>query len=35
MLYATDGIDKKEDFDKAMVGIASVWCVPVSWAQLR
>jgi len=27
MLYATDGIDKKEDFDKAMVGIASVWYV--------
>lgn len=30
MLYATEGIDKKEDFDKAMVGVASVWCVPIA-----
>lgn len=30
MLYATDGIDKKADFDKAMVGVASVWCVLLS-----
>ncbi|KAH9947588.1 dihydroxy-acid/6-phosphogluconate dehydratase [Amylocystis lapponica] len=25
MLYATDGITRDEDFDKAMVGVASVW----------
>jgi dihydroxy-acid dehydratase len=25
MLYATEGIEKDEDFDKAMVGVASVW----------
>ncbi|KIY45627.1 dihydroxy-acid and 6-phosphogluconate dehydratase [Fistulina hepatica ATCC 64428] len=25
MLYATDGINSDEDFDKAMVGVASVW----------
>ncbi|KAI0917265.1 hypothetical protein AcW2_007445 [Taiwanofungus camphoratus] len=25
MLYATDGIASDEDFDKAMVGVASVW----------
>ena len=25
MLYATDGIVRDEDFDKAMVGVASVW----------
>lgn len=27
MLYATDGIEQKSDFDKAQVGVASVWCV--------
>jgi hypothetical protein len=27
MLYATEGVDSKEDFDKAMVGVASVWYV--------
>ena len=27
MLYATDGVDSREDFEKAMVGVASVWCV--------
>ena len=27
MLYATEGVDSPEDFDKAMVGVASVWCV--------
>ena len=27
MLYATDGVHGDEDFEKAMVGIASVWCV--------
>ncbi|KAI0036461.1 dihydroxy-acid/6-phosphogluconate dehydratase [Vararia minispora EC-137] len=25
MLYATEGIDSEEDFNKAMVGVASVW----------
>ena len=25
MLYATDGVESDEDFNKAMVGIASVW----------
>lgn len=25
MLYATDGIDSDNDFNKAMVGVASVW----------
>jgi len=25
MLYATEGIEKDEDFNKAMVGVASVW----------
>ncbi|KAF8899716.1 dihydroxy-acid/6-phosphogluconate dehydratase [Mucidula mucida] len=25
MLYATDGINNDDDFDKAMVGVASVW----------
>lgn len=25
MLYATEGIDKPEDFDKPMVGVASIW----------
>jgi dihydroxy-acid dehydratase len=25
MLYATDGIKTDDDFDKAMVGVASVW----------
>lgn len=27
MLYATEGIRSDEDFDKAMVGVASVWYV--------
>lgn len=27
MLYATDGINTDADFDKAMVGVASVWSV--------
>ena len=27
MLYATEGINSDEDFQKAMVGVASVWCV--------
>ena len=27
MLYATEGIKSDEDFSKAMVGVASVWCV--------
>ena len=27
MLYATDGIVTDDDFNKAMVGVASVWCV--------
>ena len=26
MLYATEGIKSDEDFSKAMVGVASVWC---------
>ena len=30
MLYATDGIQSDEDFNKAMVGVASVWYVRVS-----
>ena len=25
MLYATEGVNVREDFDKAMVGVASVW----------
>lgn len=25
MLYATDGVNTDEDFQKAMVGVASVW----------
>ncbi|CED83361.1 dihydroxy-acid dehydratase [Phaffia rhodozyma] len=25
MLYATDGVEQKSDFEKAMVGVASVW----------
>lgn len=25
MLYATEGVDQQEDFNKAMVGVASVW----------
>ena len=25
MLFATDGVDSREDFEKAMVGVASVW----------
>jgi dihydroxy-acid dehydratase len=27
MLYATEGINKDEDFNKAMIGVASVWYV--------
>ena len=27
MLYATEGIASDEDFNKAMVGVASVWYV--------
>ena len=27
MLYATDGIRSDDDFNKAMVGVASVWRV--------
>ncbi|KAF7798439.1 hypothetical protein EIP86_009660 [Pleurotus ostreatoroseus] len=27
MLYATEGVDSPEDFNKAMVGVASVWYV--------
>lgn len=27
MLYATDGIESDKDFEKAMVGVASVWYV--------
>lgn len=27
MLYATEGIKNDEDFNKAMVGVASVWWV--------
>ncbi|KAL1745121.1 dihydroxy-acid/6-phosphogluconate dehydratase [Schizophyllum fasciatum] len=27
MLYATDGVDTESDFEKAMVGVASVWYV--------
>ena len=30
MLYATEGISKDEDFNKAMVGVASVWYVVFS-----
>jgi hypothetical protein len=30
MLYATDGIKTDDDFNKAMVGVASVWCVAVT-----
>jgi hypothetical protein len=29
MLYATDGIKTDDDFNKAMVGVASVWCVTI------
>lgn len=25
MLYATEGVEEQSDFDKAMVGIGSVW----------
>ena len=25
MLYATEGVNGQEDFQKAMVGVASVW----------
>jgi hypothetical protein len=35
MLYATDGIEQKADFDKAMVGVASVWCVYLRALSLR
>jgi hypothetical protein len=31
MLYATDGIKSDEDFNKAMVGVASVWYVVLSF----
>jgi hypothetical protein len=27
MLYATEGIDDDDDFNKAMIGVASVWYV--------
>ena len=27
MLYATDEIHTDDDFNKAMVGVASIWCV--------
>ena len=27
MLYATDGVNSDEDFQKAMVGVGSVWYV--------
>jgi dihydroxy-acid dehydratase len=27
MLYATEGINNDEDFNKAMVGVASIWYV--------
>jgi hypothetical protein len=27
MLYATEGVDSPNDFNKAMVGVASIWCV--------
>ena len=27
MLYATDGVNTDDDFNKAMVGVASVWPV--------
>jgi hypothetical protein len=30
MLYATDGIHSDDDFNKAMVGVASVWRVVFS-----
>ncbi len=30
MLYATDGITTDDDFNKAMVGVGSVWYVSVS-----
>ena len=29
MLYATEGVDSDEDFQRAMVGVASIWCA--SW----
>ena len=29
MLYATDGVNSDEDFNKAMVGVGSVWCVSI------
>lgn len=25
MLYATEGVDQPEDFNKAMVGVANIW----------
>jgi dihydroxy-acid dehydratase len=31
MLYATDGIYSDDDFNKAMVGVASVWRVVFSF----
>jgi len=30
MLYATEGIKSDDDFNKAMVGVASVWWVIVT-----
>lgn len=27
MLYATEGVNSDEDFQKAMIGVASVWSV--------
>jgi hypothetical protein len=30
MLYATEGIETDADLQKAMVGVASVWCVYLS-----
>lgn len=27
MLYATEGVEVPDDFNKAMVGVASIWCV--------
>ena len=28
MLYATEGVNSDDDFQKAMIGVASVWSVP-------
>lgn len=35
MLYATEGVNNEEDFQKAMVGVASVWCVLPSFLSTR